>query len=139
MKWLTRRSAVALLIERLVPFEQRPPARLRATLTVADVILIPFQPRNVDLWTGSQIGAQAMTIKMPHIVKPGDTDRKAKAFIAGGALKATPAAPDDIAGKAVVNMRFDGQLLARVDAAAKRQGISRTAWLHVATSRALDQ
>lgn len=30
---------------------------LRATLTVADVILIPFQPRRVDLWTGSQIGA----------------------------------------------------------------------------------
>ena len=30
---------------------------LRATLTVADVILIPFQPRSVDLWTASQIGA----------------------------------------------------------------------------------
>jgi chromosome partitioning protein len=30
---------------------------LRATLTVADVILIPFQPRSVDLWTGSQIAA----------------------------------------------------------------------------------
>jgi chromosome partitioning protein len=28
-----------------------------ATLTVADVILIPFQPRSVDLWTASQIGA----------------------------------------------------------------------------------
>jgi chromosome partitioning protein len=30
---------------------------LRATLTVADVILIPFQPRSVDLWTAGQIGA----------------------------------------------------------------------------------
>jgi chromosome partitioning protein len=30
---------------------------LRATLTVADAILIPFQPRSVDLWTGSQIAA----------------------------------------------------------------------------------
>jgi hypothetical protein len=80
-----------------------------------------------------------MTIKMPHNVKPGD-DRKAKAFLAGAArFKATPAAPDDTAGKAVVNMRFDAPLLARIDAAAKRQGISRTAWLHVAASRALEQ
>ena len=37
----------------------------------------------------------------------------------------------------MVNMRFDAQLLARVDAAAKQQGISRTAWLHVAASKAL--
>jgi chromosome partitioning protein len=30
---------------------------LRAALTVADTILIPFQPRSVDLWAGAQIGA----------------------------------------------------------------------------------
>lgn len=30
---------------------------LRAALTVADVVLIPFQPRSVDLWAGAQIGA----------------------------------------------------------------------------------
>jgi chromosome partitioning protein len=30
---------------------------LRAALTVADVFLVPFQPRSVDLWTGAQIGA----------------------------------------------------------------------------------
>jgi hypothetical protein len=36
-------------------------------------------------------------------------------------------------------MRFDGDLLARVDAAARRQGISRTAWLHVAASKALER
>jgi len=30
---------------------------LRAALTVADVILIPFQPRSVDLWVGAQIAA----------------------------------------------------------------------------------
>ena len=30
---------------------------LRAALTVADVVLIPFQPRSVDLWAGVQIGA----------------------------------------------------------------------------------
>lgn len=30
---------------------------LRAALTVADAVLIPFQPRSVDLWAGAQIGA----------------------------------------------------------------------------------
>jgi len=30
---------------------------LRAALTVADVILIPFQPRSIDLWAAAQIGA----------------------------------------------------------------------------------
>jgi hypothetical protein len=64
---------------------------------------------------------KAMTIKMPHIVKPGD-DKRAADFIAGAALRAIPttepaAAQDNEAGKAVVNMRFDTQLLARVDAA----------------------
>jgi predicted HicB family RNase H-like nuclease len=75
-----------------------------------------------------------MTIKMPHIVKPVD-ERKADAFIAGGTLKT--AAPQETE-KTVVNMRFDTALLERIDAAAKRQGISRTAWLHVAASKALE-
>jgi len=30
---------------------------LRAALTVADVVLIPFQPRSVDLWAGAPIAA----------------------------------------------------------------------------------
>jgi hypothetical protein len=74
-----------------------------------------------------------MTIKMAHNVKPANNDQKAAAFIAGAG-----APQDEGAGKTVVNMRFDAPLLARVDAAAKRQGISRTAWLHVAAARALD-
>ncbi len=78
-----------------------------------------------------------MTIKVPHKVKPAAAqDRRAEAFISGaGADKLAPP-PND--GKAVVNMRFDRTLLQRIDAAAKRQGISRTAWLHVAASKALD-
>ena len=75
-----------------------------------------------------------MTIKIPFSVKPAsDGDRKADAFIAG-AVK-----PVTAAGKTVVNMRFDAGMLSRIDAAARRQGISRTAWLHVAASKALDQ
>jgi hypothetical protein len=29
---------------------------LRAALTIADVVLVPFQPRSVDLWASGQVG-----------------------------------------------------------------------------------
>jgi hypothetical protein len=53
-----------------------------------------------------------MTIKMPYIVKPGNDDKKAEAFIAAASARgAAPAeAKDDSTGKAVVNMRFDARL-----------------------------
>ena len=35
----------------------RDTGNLRAALTVSDAILIPFQPRSVDLWAGAQIAA----------------------------------------------------------------------------------
>jgi hypothetical protein len=50
------------------------------------------------------------------------------------ALKAASAAAT---ARAMVNMRFDPGLLARIDAAARAQGITRTAWLHGAAVRAL--
>ena len=78
-----------------------------------------------------------MTVKIPHAAKPAVSDRKAEAFISGaGAASAAPA--DTKAGKVTVNMKFDAELRRRVDAAARRQGISRTAWLSVAASKALD-
>src|ERR1700729_3412651 len=40
--------------------------------------------------------------------------------------------PDDDTGAAMITLRVDTQVLARVDAAAKRLGINRTAWLHLA-------
>jgi hypothetical protein len=43
---------------------------------------------------------------------------------------AAPARQDDDTGTATISLRFDTQMLARVDAAAKRLGISRTQWLH---------
>ena len=42
-------------------------------------------------------------------------------------------------GIATISLRFDTQVLARIDAAARQQGISRTAWLHVAASKALER
>jgi hypothetical protein len=69
-----------------------------------------------------------MTIKVRHIAKSSES--RAAAFIAG-ASKPEP-------GKTTVNMRFNAVLLARVDGAARHQGISRTAWLHVAAAKALE-
>ena len=40
--------------------------------------------------------------------------------------------------KTPVMIRFDRDLLERVDAAAKRRGISRSAWVQYTISRALD-
>lgn len=78
-----------------------------------------------------------MTIKMAHSSRPAD-DRKADAFIAGANKKTPATTQDERAGKTIVNLRFNSRLLARIDAAARRQGISRTAWLHVAASKALE-
>ncbi len=81
-----------------------------------------------------------MAIRMPHSVKPANSDKRAEAFISGAGLP-SPSAPSARApegSKVVVNMRFDAALLQRIDAAAKRQGISRTAWLHGAASKALE-
>lgn len=79
-----------------------------------------------------------MAIKMPRNVNEPASERKAEAFISGaGTSKPAPVAEE--APKAVVNMRFDQPLLARIDADAKRRGISRTAWLHVAASKTLDK
>ena len=82
-----------------------------------------------------------MAIKMPHAVKPANSEQRAAAFISGAASPPSapaPAAVDQETGKTTVNMRFDAALLRRIDRAAKAQGISRTAWLHVAASKALE-
>jgi hypothetical protein len=86
-----------------------------------------------------------MAIKMPHNVRSDSAEAKADAFISGAGLKtATPSpakahtapAPTE---KVVVNMRFDPVLLERVDASAKKRGISRTAWLHWAAAEMLGE
>jgi hypothetical protein len=54
-----------------------------------------------------------------------------------------PAAPsptlqDDCTDKVVISLCFDAQVLARIDADAKRRGISRTAWLQIAAGERLE-
>jgi len=77
---------------------------------------------------------------MPHAIRSASSEEKAAAFISGAGAARSASTPDaeQEAGKMTVNMRFDAALLKRIDRAAKSQGISRTAWLHVAASKALE-
>mgnify|MGYP001435261123 CR=1 FL=1 len=82
---------------------------------------------------------------MPIVKKPqrgtpasrrGD-DRAAEAFIdAAGKPEVAEAAAGS--RKTPVMLRFDRALLARVDSAARRRGVSRSAWIQFTLSRALD-
>lgn len=83
---------------------------------------------------------------MPIAKKPGGNrseskvqhdDRAAEAFISGAGKPVEPSEEDT--NKKPVMLRFDPDLLKRVDAAAKRRGISRSAWIQFTVSRALDQ
>jgi len=70
-----------------------------------------------------------------NVRKP--VEARAEAFIAN-ASHSRPASPEEPT-KTVVNIRFDTALLGRVDADARRLGISRTAWLHFAANSMLDR
>jgi predicted HicB family RNase H-like nuclease len=80
-----------------------------------------------------------MVVKMPHTVKTAKTEREAEAFISGVSPTKPIAATKGKTTKTVVNMRFDPDLLARLDEAAKRRGVSRTAWIHWAVGELLDE
>jgi hypothetical protein len=45
---------------------------------------------------------------------------------------------DDDTGTAMITLRFDTQMLARIDVAAKRLGMSRSAWVQLAAGEALE-
>jgi hypothetical protein len=53
-------------------------------------------------------------------------------------VRATPTLQDDDTGIATISLRFDTQVLARIDTAAKRLRIGRTAWLHIAAGALLE-
>ena len=68
----------------------------------------------------------------------GAAPRPTESVAPAALVPATPTPQDDDTGTATISLRFDTQVLARIDAAAKRLGISRTAWLHLAASERLD-
>ncbi len=67
-------------------------------------------------------------------------DRAAEAFIqgAGGSIAPVVGPAGDGGRKTPIMLRFDAGLLRRVDTAAKRRGISRSAWIAFKVSEALD-
>jgi hypothetical protein len=68
----------------------------------------------------------------------GAAPRPTESIVPAAPVRAAPTLQDDDTGIATISLRFDTQVLARIDAAAKRLGISRTAWLHLAASERLD-
>jgi hypothetical protein len=68
----------------------------------------------------------------------GAAPRPAESVAPAALVGATPTPQDDDAGKTAITLLFDTRVLARIDADAKRIGISRTAWLHVAADERLE-
>ena len=71
--------------------------------------------------------------KTPPVADPAD------AFIAGAEPPPVATASPQRTRKERIMVQFDDEVLGRVDAAAKRRGISRSAWIQFTVSRALDQ
>jgi chromosome partitioning protein len=62
------RQLAAKYDEIIIDVGGRDTGSLRAALTIADAILVPFQPRSVDLWTADKIAAlisEARTVNEP--------------------------------------------------------------------------
>ena len=68
----------------------------------------------------------------------GAAPRPTESVVPAALVRAAPTLQDDDTGIATISLRFDTQVLARIDAAAQRLGISRTAWLHLAASERLN-
>jgi hypothetical protein len=68
----------------------------------------------------------------------GAAPRPAESAAPAAVVPATPTPQDDDAGKTTITLLFDTPVLTRIDADAKRVGISRTAWLHVAADERLE-
>jgi hypothetical protein len=68
----------------------------------------------------------------------GAAPRPTESVVPAALVRAPPTLQDDDTGIATISLRFDTQVLARIDTAAKRLGISRTAWLHLAAGELLE-
>ncbi len=66
-----------------------------------------------------------------------NAEQAAEAFISG--VKKADHTEEKVGLKIPIMMRFDPVVLEKVDTAAKRRGISRSAWIQFTVSRALDQ
>jgi hypothetical protein len=67
----------------------------------------------------------------------GTERRPAESVAPEAPVPAAPPLEDDGTGWAAITLRFDTRLLGRMYTAARRLGISRTAWLHIAAGELL--
>ena len=67
-----------------------------------------------------------------------DSERQAEHFIAGAGKTATEPPTAGTGRTAPVMIRFDRALLTKVDQAARKRGVSRSAWVQYTISRALE-
>ena len=72
--------------------------------------------------------------KKPKRQQPEKCDEQAASRFIAGAEE-----PKVKARKTPTTLRFDPNLLERIDAAAKRRGVSRSAWIQYTLSRVLDE
>jgi len=72
--------------------------------------------------------------KKPERQQPAHSEEQTASRFIAGATK-----PKEEAHKMPTTLRFDPGLLERIDAAAKRRGISRSAWIQYTLSRVLDE
>jgi hypothetical protein len=69
----------------------------------------------------------------------GAAPRPPESVAPAALVRAAPTPQDDDAAKTTITLLFDTRVLARIDADAKRLGIGRTAWLHVAAGDRLER
>ena len=68
---------------------------------------------------------------------PNREEKAAEAFISGAGVK-PESEPSPAAGMKPTTMRFEPEFLKRIDKAAKRRGVNRTAWIRYVISEALE-
>jgi hypothetical protein len=116
------------------------PSRCDAFLIPAAMGVTPAQlwrTASYPRWPGAFRSLLAV-VEHRHAEDRVATPRPTLTVAPAAPVRAVHALQDDDTGTATISLRFDTQMLARVDAAAKRLGISRAAWLHLAAEGLLE-
>jgi hypothetical protein len=146
-----RRGSAAVALRRLAH-----PGRDGGVVVGDDSVSEPINPER----GGGAVGddpisplLRRLSIEMPELMEEvvafierrivelrdgGAAPRPTESVVPAALVRAAPTLQDDDTGIATISLRFDTQVLACIDAAAKRLGISRTAWLHHAAGELLE-
>jgi hypothetical protein len=119
------------------PSMKRSTAAIRAFFSRLRVTRAPSVV--LEATSRSTSNATTLLLRLPHAGEATAAADKRAAGANEGSRKPVRPAADSAPSKVVVSLKFDAALLAKVDAATKRQGITRTAWLHRAAFDALGE